>query len=179
MRASLAVKRGQLGNVAGKAARYSSVNRYYFIAHRRSASSRGRKRAWHCLSRRSVMKRNAGTGLHPRRFSFGTFVSQVQKEEIMKRKIVVLALGATLACSMAASAWAQGGAGGGAGGAGGGAGGTGGGAAGTGGVGGGGVGGRGATGAPSPNVNPSSPSTVPQSNETPVSPGTGPGNNTH
>jgi hypothetical protein len=54
-------------------------------------------------------------------FLLRNVISQVQKEEIVKRKIVVLALGATLAFSMAASAWAQGGgAGGGAGGAGGG-----------------------------------------------------------
>lgn len=98
------------------------------------------------------------------------------KEEIMTRIISVLMLGAVLAFSMASGAWAQSG---GAGGAGGGTGGAGGGAAGTGAVGGSGVGGRGAPGAQSPNVNPSSPSTLPQSNERPVSPGTGPGTNTH
>jgi hypothetical protein len=95
----------------------------------------------------------------------------------MKRKIVVLALGAVLTFSMVAGALAQsGGAGGGTGG------GTGGGAAGTGATGnssGGTVGGRGAPGAPSPNLNPSNPTTVPQSNETPVSPGTGGTSNKH
>jgi len=94
----------------------------------------------------------------------------------MKKKIGVLALGAALAFSMVAVAWAQGG------GAGGGAGGAGGGAAGTGATGnssGGSVGGRGSANPPSPNLNSSSPSTVPQSNETPVAPGTSPGNGTH
>ena len=101
------------------------------------------------------------------------------KEEIMKKKIGVLVLGAALAFGMSTGAWAQGG------GAGGGAGGAGGGAAGTGAGGnsaGSSVGGRGAPNAPSPNLNPSNPNTVPQSNETPVSPGTpgtSPGNSTH
>ena len=63
--------------------------------------------------------------MHPAPFFLGMSVSQVQKEEIMKSKIVVLALGATLAFSMVASAWAQGGGVGGAGGAGRGAAGTG------------------------------------------------------
>jgi phosphate transport system substrate-binding protein len=89
----------------------------------------------------------------------------------MKRKIGVLALGAVLTFSMVAGAWAQsGGAGGGTGG------GAGGGTAATGATGnssGGSVGGRGAASAPSPNLNPSNPTTVPQSNETPISPGTG------
>jgi hypothetical protein len=99
-----------------------------------------------------------------------------KKEEIMKKEIGVLALGAALAFGMVAGAWAQ------SGGAGGGAGGAGGGAAGTGATGnssGGPIGGRGSANPPSPNSNPSSPNTVPQSNETPVSPGTSTGNGTH
>ena len=96
------------------------------------------------------------------------------KEEIMKKKIGGLVLGAALAFGTSTGAWVQGG------GAGGGAGGAGGGAAGTGAGGnsaGSSVGGRGA-----PNANPSNPNTVPQSNETPISPGTpgtSLGNSTH
>jgi hypothetical protein len=82
----------------------------------------------------------------------------------MKRKIGVLALAATLILSTAAYAFAQaGGAGGGTGGSPGGS------AAGTGATGNSsGVGGRGTTTAPSPNLNPSNPSSVPQSNEKPA-----------
>jgi hypothetical protein len=91
----------------------------------------------------------------------------------MKRQISVLALGAAPTFGIVVDAWAQsGGAGGG----------TGGGAAGTGVTGnssGGVVGGRGAPNAPTPNLNPSSPTTVPQSNETPVSPGAGGRSNSH
>ena len=45
--------------------------------------------------------------MHPAPFLLRNVCTQVQKEEIMKSKIVVLALGATLAFSMVASAWAR------------------------------------------------------------------------
>jgi hypothetical protein len=116
---------------------------------------------------------DAGTSSASHRFLFGAHNFLAQKEEIMKRQIGILALGAALTFDIVVGAWAQsGGAGGG----------TGGGAAGTGVTGnssGGVVGGRGAPNGPTPNLNPSSPTTVPQSNETPVSPGAGGRSNSH
>jgi hypothetical protein len=109
---------------------------------------------------------NAGTRSTLHGFLFTT---PTQDEEIVKPKLSVLALAAILTFSMVAGVLAQSsGAGGGTGG------GTAGGAAGTGTTGNSpGVGGRGTANAPSPNLNPSNPTTVPQSNEKPVSPGAG------
>jgi hypothetical protein len=52
---------------------------------------------------------NSGTRRAPHRSAFGVFVFYLQKEEIIKKEIGVLALRAVLAFDMAASAWAQGG----------------------------------------------------------------------